>query len=131
MIGLDTNILVRYFERDDPAQAHAAELIIEHRLSSANPGYLTVVALVELSWVLERSYKRSQQEIGNVLEALLSNEVFEIQNELQVHVAYRAVRDGRGSFADALIGSLGLAAGCNQTLTFDRGAMLLPGFTLL
>ena len=131
MIGLDTNILVRYFIRDDHAQAQSADRIMEHRLSGANPGYVTLVVLVELTWVLERSYQQSQQEIADVLYAMLSNEVFAIQNELQVHIAYMTVRQGRGTFADALVAALGTWAGCTTTLTFDRKASRLPGFELI
>ena len=52
MIGLDTNILVRYLAQDDAEQAKRANRIID-RLTPENPGFVPLVALVELVWVLE------------------------------------------------------------------------------
>lgn len=131
MTGLDTNILVRYFVRDEPAQFARARRLIEKVLSRENPGYVSVAVLVELSWVLERSYKLPPQVLADVLSALLSSEVFVLQHELQVHIAYRALRGNQAQFADALISALAQSAGCSTTYTFDRKAARLPGFKLL
>jgi predicted nucleic-acid-binding protein len=130
MIGLDTNVLVRYLVRDDLEQASRARRAIEQSLSADNPGYISLVALVELSWVLERSYRLSPAELADVLYGLLASEVFLLQNELEVHIAYRRFREGHG-FSDALIDAVNSSAGCAQTLTFDRRASRLPGFELL
>jgi predicted nucleic-acid-binding protein len=42
-----------------------------------------------------------------------------------------ALKEGRGSFADALIRALGTAAGCSCTVTFDRKALRLGAFELV
>jgi predicted nucleic-acid-binding protein len=130
MIGLDTNILVRYLTQDDPAQSMRAADIIERRLSLTNPGFLSVVVIAETVWVLDRAYGFSDENIVAAIERMLQIEVLVVENEPEVFTAMIALEEGRGSFADALIGALGAKAGCSATLTFDRKALLLPEFEL-
>jgi len=128
MIGLDTNILVRYLTQDDPAQSPRATYLIEHRLSEANPGYVSVVAMVETVWVLDRAYKLTNQEIAAAIERMLQTDVLIVESEQDVFTAMVALKQGLGGFADALIAALGSSAGCSCTLTFDRRALRLSGF---
>ena len=128
MIGLDTNVLVRYLAQDDPAQSATATEIIERRLSEANPGFVSVVAMAEMAWVLERAYGLPAKDVVAAIERTLQADVLVVEREQQVFAAMTALKDGRGSFADALIGALGAAAGCSATLTFDRKALRLPEF---
>jgi predicted nucleic-acid-binding protein len=130
MIGLDTNILVRYLTQDDPAQSPKATEIIERRLTPAKPGFVSVVAMVETVWVLDRAYGLAARDIAAAVERMLQVEVLVIEKEQQVFTAMIALKQGRGSFADALIAELGASAGCVHTLTFDSKAVRLPGFTL-
>lgn len=131
MIGLDTNILVRYLTQDDPVQAARATEIFELRLTARNPGFVSIVAMVETVWVLDRAYGLTALEIAAVVERLLQVEVLAIENEQEVFTAMVALKQGRGSFADALIAELGARAGCTRTLTFDQKAVQLPGFELV
>jgi predicted nucleic-acid-binding protein len=131
MIGLDTNILVRYLTQDDPVQSAKAAEILERLLTEKNPGFVSVVAMVETVWVLDRAYFLTAQEIAAAIERLLQVEVLAIENEQEVFTAMVALKQGRGSFADALIAELGARVGCTRTLTFDRKAARLPGFELV
>ena len=131
MIGLDTNILVRYLTQDDPVQSAKAAEIFERRLTEKNLGFVSVVAMVETVWVLDRAYFLTAQEIATAIERLLQVEVLAIENEQEVFTAMVALKRGRGSFADALIAELGARVGCTRTLTFDRKATRLPGFELV
>lgn len=128
MIGLDTNILVRYLVQDDPAQAALATEVIEHRLSEDEPGFVSIVAMVDTVWVLERHYGFGRERIADAVENLLRADVLLIEDEPQVFTAMIALREGRGEFSDALIGALCARAGCARVLTFDRRALRLPGF---
>jgi predicted nucleic-acid-binding protein len=130
MIGLDTNILVRYLAEDDPVQSPKAREIIERRLTEADPGFISVVTIAETAWVLDRAYGFSDHEIASAIERILQTDVFLVENEQEVFAAMIALKDGSGSFADALIAALGTKAGCACTLTFDRKALRLPGFEL-
>jgi predicted nucleic-acid-binding protein len=128
MIGLDTNVLIRYLAQDDPGQSRRATEIIERRLSPLNPGFLSVVALAEMAWVHDRAYGLPDRDIAAAIERVLQTDVLVVDNEQEVFAAMIALKEGRGSFADALIGALGAKAGCSATLTFDQRALRLPGF---
>ena len=130
MIGLDTNILVRYLTQDDPVQSARAAHIIEHQLSLANPGFVSVVTMAEIVWVLDRAYGLSDVDIVSAIERMLQVEVLVVENEQEVFAAMIALKQGEGTFADALIGELGARAGCTLTLTFDKKALRLPTFKL-
>ncbi|MGA2217671.1 MAG: type II toxin-antitoxin system VapC family toxin [Terracidiphilus sp.] len=131
MIGLDTNVLLRYLTQDDPTQSQRATEIIERRLTEEEPGFVSIVVILEIVWVLKSLFKRSRQEIANDIEMLLAADTLEVQNEQEVYYAVVSLRNGTGTFEDALIGSLGAWRGCSATLTFDEdAAWRLHGFLL-
>jgi predicted nucleic-acid-binding protein len=131
MIGLDANILVRHLAQDDPIQSKKATQLIEERLTEANPGFVSVVAMAETVWVLERAYGLADRAIAAAVERVLQADAIMVESEQEVFTAMIALKEGRGSFADALIGALGAKAGCSRTLTFDRKALRLADFELL
>lgn len=131
MIGLDTNILVHYITQDDPLQSLKASDIIEHKLTAKNPGFVSVVTMAETVWVLDRAYDLSARDIAAIIERILQVDVLEVENDQEVFTAMVALKQGRGAFADALIGQLGSRAGCAYTLTFDKKAARLSAFKLV
>jgi predicted nucleic-acid-binding protein len=131
MIGLDTNILVRYLAQDDPVQSPIATDIMEFRVTEEHPGFISVVAMVETVWVLDRAYALAASEIAAALERILQADTLVVESEQEVFQATMALKEGSGSFADALIGALGAKAGCTRTLTFDKSALRLLGFELV
>ena len=130
MIGLDTNVLVRYFAQDDPRQSWTATEVIE-RLTESDKGFVSLVTVIETVWVLTRVYDLSSKDVARAVERMLQADTLTVQNEQEVFAAVIALRTGRGSFADALIGALSTWAGCTSTLTFDKKAARLGGFALL
>jgi predicted nucleic-acid-binding protein len=130
MIGLDTNIVVRYLTQDDPAQSRKATQIIESRLTEDQPGFISLVTMAETAWVLERTYHHSNREIAGAIEMMLQADSLLIQNEQEVFTAMVTLKTGQGTFADALIAALARWAGCSSTLTFDRKASRIDGFEL-
>ncbi|HWG21583.1 MAG TPA: type II toxin-antitoxin system VapC family toxin [Terracidiphilus sp.] len=132
MIGLDTNVLLRYLAQDDPVQSPKATEIVERRLTEDDPGFVSLVCILEVAWVLASLYKRSRGEVANHVEMLLAADTLEVQNEQEVYQAVIAVKSGSGTFEDALIGALGAWRGCSATLTFDQNAARrLNGFQLI
>jgi predicted nucleic-acid-binding protein len=121
MVGLDTNVVVRYLTHDDPAQAAAAVKVIDS-LSSDSPGFLSLIVIVELVWVLEVSYRFKKNEIEQVLETLLRSKELVIEQAEIVWQALRNFSASRGDFADCLIERCGHAAECKYTVTFDQNA---------
>ncbi len=124
MKGLDTSILIRYLAQDDPVQSVRANEIIDREVTSENPGFVSLVTIAEVAWVLRSRFKATRQEIALAIERILSSESLKLQNEQQVYEAMLAIRAGEGTFADALICALGAWAGCTSTLTFDSSSRL-------
>ncbi|HLW87139.1 MAG TPA: type II toxin-antitoxin system VapC family toxin [Terriglobales bacterium] len=122
MIGLDTNVVVRYLTHDDPVQTAAAEKVMGS-LSSDSPGFLSLIVIVEVAWVLEVSYGFKKLELEQVLEALLRSKELVVERAEIVWQALRKFRAGNADLADCLIERSGQAAECEYTLTFDRKAV--------
>jgi predicted nucleic-acid-binding protein len=130
MIGLDTNILVRYLAQDDPVQSPRATHIMERRLTEARPGFISLVTMTETVWVLDQIYGLSTDEIVTAVERILGADALLVQNEHEVFAAIVSFKTGAGSFPDALIGAIGEWAGCTTTLTFDKKATRMKAFQL-
>ncbi len=131
MIGLDTNVVLRYLLQDDLEQSRRANEIIEGHLSEQEPGYLSLVCVLEIVWVLRSLLRQRGVEIATHVERLLAANSLVVQNEQQVFEAAFALKRGTGEFEDALIGALNAWAGCEKTLTFDRRAGRLRGFEVV
>lgn len=130
MIGLDTNVLVRYIMQDDPKQSPKATRLIES-LDSDNPGYITQVSVVELYWVLTSSYELTCPQVAQALEVILRSKQLLVERADQVMRALRVFGQGKADFADCLIERAASGAGCSQTMTFDVGASKHAGMTLM
>ena len=132
MIGLDTNVVVRYVAQDDRAQAAAATRLLEHELTTENPGYLSLVALAEVVWVMVAAYGADRQVVAQVVEGLLSAPHIRVQEAESVWLALLDFREpaSKSDFSDALIVRLGSRAGCTRAVTFDRRAAKHAGFEL-
>lgn len=131
MIGLDTNIVLRYVLQDDETQTRAVVALIENELNEHIPGFISLVVVLEVVWVLRSALRWSEFAIADVIEELVKTEAFLIQNEKAVYRAASAVKRNAAEFEDALIGALAAWAGCSEMVTFDRGASRQPGFRKL
>jgi len=130
MIGLDTNVLVRYVAQDDTTQSSKASTLIES-FTADMPGYISVVSVIELVWVLTGCYNATKSEICEVLETLLRTKEIIVAEAETVWKALRMFKDSKADFADCLIACSCAEAGCEHTLTFDNGAVKNCGMQLL
>jgi predicted nucleic-acid-binding protein len=124
-------VILRYLLQDDPKQTARANRIVDQVLSDRNPGFISLVTVLEIVWVLRSLLKQTPTEIASHLEHLLAADSLEVQNEQQVFEAAFALKRGTGDFEDALIGALNAWAGCRHTLTFDKRALGMPYFQLI
>lgn len=92
MIGLDTNVLVRYFAQDDAIQSPQATEIIERQLTEESPGFISLVTMVEIVWVLDRVYGLSNHEVAEAVERLLQADTLLVQNEQEAFAAMTALK---------------------------------------
>ena len=130
MIGLDTNVLVRYFAQDDPLQNPQAQALIDS-LTKDEPGWVSVTTIVELVWVVTQRLKRDRQTMTDILNHLLSREEIAVEQlELMERALQRYIK-GNADFADCLIAVSASAAGCSRTVTFDRIAARDAGMELI
>lgn len=130
MIGLDTNVLVRYIMQDDPRQSAKASRLIEG-LTAEEPGFIPLVALVELVWVLSSAYGLDRQQVSSALDLLLRSKEMVLDRADQVLQAQRRFKAGGADFADCLIERIAHDAGCATTMTFDVAAVKSAGMTLI
>ena len=130
MIGVDTNVLVRYLAQDDPVQSRRATRLFERELSDQEQGYISIVVLVETCWVLKRLYGAGPAEIRATVRDLLDARQLAVERRIAVAQALGRLGEGAGDLADALIAELAAAAGCASVVTFDRNAARL-GMDLL
>jgi predicted nucleic-acid-binding protein len=121
VIGLDTNVLVRYLVQDHPAQSRAAKEVMES-LSSAEPGWISVVVLAELVWSLKKTYRLDKNGIMRVLEGLIASKDLVFENGETVQHALALHRNTGAGFADCLLSVSAKSAGCKKVVTFDRVA---------
>lgn len=131
MIGVDTNVIVRFLAQDDDVQSPIATRFMS-RLTRDRPGFISAVVLAEISWVLSRAYKVSRDDLAEAIEGLLRSAELMIEN---ADAAYRALARYQASksveFADALIAQIALVAGADEVVTFDQAAASQLGVRLL
>jgi predicted nucleic-acid-binding protein len=128
MKGVDTNVLVRFITRDDPAQERAASRLVNAAKARSEALMVNAIVLCELAWVLGHSYAHSRAEVAEVIERLLTTEQIVVED---AHLAWLALADfkgGKADFADCLIGRKNLALGCDVTATFDARLKAVAGF---
>ena len=131
MIGLDTNVVVRFLVQDDQVQSAIANRFMS-RLGREKPGFISSVVLAEITWGLSRGYKSSREDIARAIEGLLRSAELIVEN---ADAAYRALAIYQASpsaeFADALIAETASLAGAAETVTFDKNAASSLGMRLL
>ncbi len=130
MTGLDTNVLVRYIMQDDAKQSALATRLVES-LSAEAPGFIPLVAVVELGWVLSSAYELDRSQLIDAFEALLRTKELVVESAEVVWKALRIVQSSNADFADCMVSCSAMAAGCAKTMTFDRGAAKGAGMTLI
>ncbi len=125
--ALDTNILVRYITQDDAKQSEAANRLIEG-LTAETPGFISVIVLCEVNWVLRSCYKISKQECAEILQKITLCDVFDLEKPECCNQALKAWRQGEADFSDYLIQAIAKREGYSFIVTFDKKALKEPGF---
>jgi predicted nucleic-acid-binding protein len=131
MKGVDTNVLVRYITRDDPAQERVASRFVDAANVRSEPILVNLMVVCELAWVLGRSYGYSRAAVAAVIERLLTTEQVLLEDAELAWLALGDFKASKADFADCLIGRKNLHLGCDATVTFDGRLRATPGFELL
>lgn len=128
-VGIDTNILVRYIVQDDEQSQIATQFL--ESLSLQNQGFVNTVVVMELIWVLSRTYKQPKEIIAIVLEELFSMPVFAFDNLPLLQKTLAIYQQSKADFSDIYIQVLNQSVGCEKTVTFDVRASKKAGMELL
>ena len=131
MIGVDTNVLVRYLVKDDKRQAEKVSAWVRDMRRRGEALVLSHIVLCELVWVLESAYDFPKSSILQAVERLLGTKQFYIDHKDDVWAALDEYRNGKGDFADYLIGRSNHTMGCQYTVTFDQDLKGAKSFHLL
>ena len=129
-IALDTNVLVRFLTQDDTEQFEIAQDIINN-CSAKQPAFICREVLVELVWVLERSYKYSRNEITAAVMGLISAAELHVETAQDVAEILPLYQNEGFGFSDLMIRQAAIRNGGHDLQTFDRQAAKLAGVTLI
>lgn len=128
MLGIDTNVLVRFLVRDDEAQFEKARRLIKREVAAGRRVFVSQLVLLETEWVLRSRYALPKVEIVAAISGLLDAADLQFEDEPAVEQALFVWKDSAADFADCLIGAQNRKLGCRATATFDVNASKLPGF---
>ena len=128
MLGVDTNVLVRYLVGDDRSQHERARRLIHREEDIGEPVLVSLLVLLEMEWVLRSRYGLTKPDIVAAFSSLLQTAEVVFEDEPSVEHAIYVWKDSRAEFADCLINARHRRLGCRATATFDRKALNLAGF---
>ena len=131
MLGIDTNVLVRYLVRDDEAQFKKASRLIKREIGAGEAVFVSLPVLLETEWVLRSRYGLKKAEIVNAISGLLDTTEIQFEAESAIEESLKHWKDSTADFADCLIGAHNRRLGCRATATFDAKAARLPAFLAL
>lgn len=130
MIGIDTNVLIRFFVQDDPAQFRRAKNVLQ-ALTPERPGWISTANIMEIEWVLRSRYGYSRADVARILSDLLSLPSLAVeQHETMMH-SLEFYRASKADFGECLIAASAHAAGCTKIVTFDKIAARDLGMELI
>ena len=130
MLGIDTNILVRFLVRDNDIQFEKARKLIKREVAAGRRVFVNQLVLMEAEWVLRSRYVVPKHQIIEAISGLLSATDVQFEDERVIEEALFIWKDSTADFADCLIGAKNRRLGCRATATFDVKASKLPGFTV-
>lgn len=128
MVGLDTNVLIRFLVRDDEEQFDRARQLIRREAHTGTPVLISHLVLLETEWVLRSRYKLSKSEILGAFSELLSAVDINFEDESAIEEALFVWKNSAAQFADCLIAARYGTLGCSATASFDTNALKLPRF---
>jgi len=127
LIGIDSNVLVRYVVHDGAEQTRRAVQFLERECTIDSPGLVNDVVLGEMVWVLESVYRYSRQQLSVAIGALLHASQLKVEDPQDIRAALHEYANG-ADFAAAFIVTVNRRLGCEHTVTFDRKAARRAGF---
>lgn len=131
MIGIDSNVLLRFILADDPAQFEVAKGFINER-SMADPAFISLLVFAETCWVLRRRYKYGNEVIAAAFRQLLAAEELIFEDEYYIDELVAEDTPLNFDLSDHVVAHIAVRSGCSKIVTFDaKAAKRIPGMELL
>jgi len=121
MKALDTNVIIRFLLVDDKAQARSVKALFELAEKTGEQYFVTTPMILEMIWVLSAVYGFAREEVLHALELLTEMPILAFESYESVRQVVTLGRNTRADIPDLLIGLSGRTAGCETTLTFEKG----------
>jgi predicted nucleic-acid-binding protein len=131
VIGIDTNILLRLWLNDDPAQNRRIDALLTAHGGMPGSLLVTDVVLVEAVWTLKSAFEQDKHAQSLAVRSLLEETAFAFEDREAVAAALTLFETGSCGFADCLVVAKHARQDCEFTATFDRGMRKLPGVKVL
>ena len=131
MIGIDTNILLRLWLNDDPAQNKRIDALLAEHGGTPESLLVTDVVLAEAVWTLRSAFDQEKAAQLIAVRSLLHETAFAFEDRDVVTQAADMFEQGSCGFSDCLVVAKHARYGCAFTATFDRGMRKLPGIKML
>ena len=131
MIGIDSNVLLRLWLDDDPAQNKRIDALLATHGGMPGSLLVTDVVLAEAVWTLKAAFEQDKRAQLIAVRSLLEETAFAFEDREAVAAALTLFEAGSCGFADCLVVAKHARQGCDFTATFDRGMRRLPGVKLL
>src|SRR6476620_283803 len=131
MLGIDTNVLVRFLVRDDEAQFEKARRLIRREVDAGEDVFVSLMVLMETEWVLRSRYTLQKTQVMEAISGLLDTTEVQLEDEPAIEETLLMWKDSAADFADCLIGANNRRLGCRATATFDEKAVKLAAFVAL
>ncbi|HEX7681092.1 MAG TPA: type II toxin-antitoxin system VapC family toxin [Thermoanaerobaculia bacterium] len=131
MIGVDTNVLVRYLTQDDMIQARIVDTFLDAAIENGSQLRVDDIVLCEVVWVLRAAYRLGKSAIAEALDRVMNTAIFSFDDREILRGTLADYLEGEGDFSVYLIGRRNARAGCDHTVTFDRQLTGRSSFVLL
>jgi predicted nucleic-acid-binding protein len=131
MLGIDTNVLVRFLLRDDEVQFGKVSRLIKREVGAKEDVFVSLLVLLETEWVLRSQYALKKRAIIEAISGLLDAMEVQFEDEPAVEETLFIWQDSAADFSDCLIGAHNRRLGCRATATFDTKALKLSAFVVL
>ncbi len=128
MLGIDTNVLVRFLVQDDAAQFEKARKLIKREVTAGRSVFVNQLVIMETEWVLRSRYVVPKNQIIEAISGLLDSNDVKFEDEPVIEEALFTWKDSTADFADCLIGAKNRRIGCRATAIFDSKAAKLACF---
>ncbi|MCH7930841.1 MAG: type II toxin-antitoxin system VapC family toxin [Proteobacteria bacterium] len=123
IVGVDTNVLLRLFLKDDPEQLAEVRAMVDRVAEAGGSLYVPQTVLCELAWVLSVKAGFARDRVAEAVRGLVETAMIEVEGRDAVCAALERHATTGAGFADCLIVENALAAGASSFATFDRSLL--------